>query len=139
MSITGGEIQLENFEPEVCLGHCQTSMIELLCKNVIGYKLWTIFAKKLCHRYRNWQGPQYASESIFPLSIYLRDHFKFRVSHFSGIYVNGCQQSYLGFYLAYRWSSFARFEQAGPKILLAFHKIYLGICKVKVIKAMLLK
>ena len=37
----------------------------LTAKNLI------IFAKKLCHKYCNWQGPQYTSEGIFLLSIYL--------------------------------------------------------------------
>ena len=69
-------------EPEACLGHCQTFVIELLCKNVNGQKLLTIFAKKLRHRYCNWQGPQYDSDGIFPLSIYLGDHFEFRISRF---------------------------------------------------------
>ena len=31
---------------ETCLGQCQTCAIELLCENVNGWKLLTIFAKK---------------------------------------------------------------------------------------------
>ena len=38
-------------ESKACLGHHQTSVMELLFKNVNCWKLFTIFAKKLHHRY----------------------------------------------------------------------------------------
>ena len=58
--------------------------------------LWQSFSVKML--ILNWQGLQYASEGIFPLSIYLGDHFEFRISHFSGTYVYGYPKMYLGSY-----------------------------------------
>ena len=53
---TAGQIQSENFERETpeskaCLVHYQTSVMEFLYENVNCWKLFTIFAKKLHHRY----------------------------------------------------------------------------------------
>ena len=53
---TAGQIQFENFEREMpeskaCLVQYQTSVMELLYENVNCWKLFTIFAKKLDHRY----------------------------------------------------------------------------------------
>ena len=53
---TTGSTQFENFEramPEskACLEHYQTSVMELLYENISCYKLFTIFVKKLHHRY----------------------------------------------------------------------------------------
>ena len=62
-------------ESEVCLVLWQTS-VNVLCENVNGCKLLIVFAKKLRHRYSNWQDPQYTSEGVFSLSIYLGYHFE---------------------------------------------------------------
>ena len=76
-------------ESETCLGHCQTSVIEFLCENVNG------FAKKLRHRYCNWQGPKYAS--IFPLAI-LEIILNLEFHILAKLMFTRIQQAYLGSY-----------------------------------------
>ena len=73
-------------EPELCLGHCQTSKTAKNCQ---------LLTQKISITDRCLTGSRYASEGIFPDSIYLDDHFEFRISHFSKTYV--CE--YPGVYL----------------------------------------
>ena len=116
---------------EMCLGHCQASVIELHSENVSSKKLLTIFTKKHCHRYCNWQGSQYSSTGIFPLSDCLGNHFEFRITPFNETYVYGYPQACVGSYLRLMMEFFlqnlSKFEQIGTKILFMFRKIQLRI------------
>ena len=55
-------------------------------------------------------------------SLFVLDHFEFRISHFSETYVCGYPQAYLGSYQKpmIQLGFFAKFEKIGLKILLAF-------------------
>ena len=81
-------------------------------------KNWWLFLQKNSVIDTNWQVPQYAPEGIFPLSIYLGDYFKFRISRLMKLMFAGIQNRNL-------WRVFlcAEFEQIGLKILSSFRKI----------------
>ena len=106
-------------EAVACLGQCQISVLKTI----------NHFHKKpvKIHKYCNWQGPQYASEGIFPLSIYLGNHFEFRLLHFGETYVYGYPEAYLGSYqtsmMEYFLRYLSRFGQIGPNIFQALRKI----------------
>ena len=67
---TGGKIQFENFKPilqesEACLGHCQTSVMELLCKMLTAKNL--ISVEKIRDRF--------LTGSSMPLRLYFHSLF----------------------------------------------------------------
>ena len=109
-------------EPEACLGHCQTSAMNLLCKNVNGWKLLTIFAKKLYHRYltgssiRLWD---YTSILYFSWAARWILNFPF--------YLNLCLRVSRG---VFRTPNFGKYEQIGANFLKMFRQIYLRINKL---------
>ena len=63
-------------ESEVCLAHCQKSMMEPLDENVNYRKLLAIFTKNLFDRFLK------IFEILLLLSIYLWYHLAFRISQF---------------------------------------------------------
>ena len=65
------------------------------------------------------------------LSIFLGNHFKFKISHFSETYVYGYPQAYLGSYQTSMMSFFAKFEQIQAnwsQNSIVFCKIWWRIC-----------
>ena len=103
---------------EACLGHCQTFVIELLCKNVNGQKLLTIFAKNsvidtVIDRVLNTPLTVYF-HSLFILGVILNLEFHtFETLLVSTSVFRTLSDVYNGVFLR----NLNKSEQIGPKIL----------------------